>query len=74
LELGFGVLNLLPGLGAHSALTHDGQPALMAEMAMRATYAIIEDTALFVPDKLINTQYVDELKNQIARHIFVARL
>ncbi len=53
----------------HKAIVNKGDKSIMAEMAMRATYAIVEDTALFAPEKLQDQHYVGELKNLVARYL-----
>lgn len=50
-------------------ITHDGSVELMSDLAMRTTYAVIEDLALFAPEKLRDLDYICELKELICRYL-----
>lgn len=56
-------------LTINQEVINDGRFQLMAELAMRATYAVIEDTVLFAPEKLREPEYNRELKELICRYL-----
>lgn len=54
----------------HHAKPEDGrQPEIVAEMAMRTMYSVVESLVVDDPDKLENPAYTNELKHMMCRYI-----
>lgn len=56
-------------LQIHNAAVRDQTPDVMANLAMRTVHAVVENLALFEPEKLEDQQYIDELKLMMRHYL-----
>lgn len=56
-------------LEAYEAQVRPQRADLVSDVAMRTMYAIVEDLAIYAPEKLNDQEYIDELKHLISRYV-----